>query len=131
MQLYRKTAIVQFELFSGATEGSLPLACERDFGVILTIEGVTYPAENFRSPINDEQWRLFYAGLRECNKQRDQTGYRSAASIRSLAHQLYTSLVDLSPALRDFMEMYAIRHVIPKPSEPPQLLASVERALSD
>jgi hypothetical protein len=103
MQLYRRTAIVQFDLFSGATEGSLPLACERNFGVILTIEGATYPAENFRSPINDEQWRLFYAGLRECNKQRDQTGYRSAASIRSLAHQLYTSLVDLSPALRDFL----------------------------
>jgi hypothetical protein len=103
MQLYRKTAIVQFELFSGATEGSLPLACERDFGVILTIEGVTYPAENFRSPINDEQWRLFYAGLRDCNMQRDQTGYRNAASIRSLAYQLYESLVDLSPALREFL----------------------------
>jgi|SRR5580704_6611637 hypothetical protein len=103
MHLYRKTAIVQFELFSGATEGSLPLACERDFGVILIIEGVTYPAQNFRSPINDEQWRLFYAGLRDCNKKRDQTGYRGAASIRSLAHQLYESLAALSPALRDFL----------------------------
>jgi tetratricopeptide (TPR) repeat protein len=103
MHLYRKTAIVQFELFSGATEGSLPLACERDFGVILIIEGVTYPAQNFRSPINDEQWRLFYAGLRDCNKKRDQTGYRGAASIRSLAHQLYESLAALSPALREFL----------------------------
>src|ERR1700758_3011698 len=103
MQLYRKTAIVQFELFSGATEGSLPLACERNFGVILSIEGGSYPAQNFRSPINDEQWRLFYAGLRDCNKNRnDETGYRSAASIRSLAHQLYENLVDLSPALREF-----------------------------
>ena len=59
MHLYRKTAIVQLELFSSATEGSLPLATERDFGVILTIEGVTYPAQNFRAPINDEQWRQF------------------------------------------------------------------------
>jgi tetratricopeptide (TPR) repeat protein len=103
MHLYRKTAIVQFELFSGATESSLPLACERDFGVILIIEGVTYPAQNFRSPINDEQWRLFSTELRECNKKRDQTGYRGAASIRSLAHQLYESLVALSPALREFL----------------------------
>src|ERR1700757_2273730 len=104
MQLYRKAAIGQFELFSGATESSLPLACERDFGVILTIEGVSYPAQNFRSPINDEEWRQFYAGLRDCNKNRDdQTGYRSAASIRSLAHRLYESLVDLSPALREFL----------------------------
>ena len=57
MHLYRKTALVQFELFSGATESSLPLATERDFGVILSVDGVTYPAQNFRSPINDEQWR--------------------------------------------------------------------------
>ena len=39
MHLYRKTALVQFELFSGATESSLPLATERDFGVILSVEG--------------------------------------------------------------------------------------------
>jgi CheY-like chemotaxis protein len=42
---------------------------------------------------------------------------------------LYTATA-MNPALRDFMEMYAIRHVIPKPSEPAQLLASVERALN-
>jgi hypothetical protein len=103
MHLYRRTAIVQFELFSGATEGSLPLATERDFGVILIIEGVTYPAQNFRSPINDEQWRQFDRRLRDCNVNHDATGYRGAASIRSLAHQLYSSLVGVSPALREFL----------------------------
>jgi tetratricopeptide (TPR) repeat protein len=102
MHLYRKTAIVQFELFSGATEGSLPLATERDFGVILIVEGVSYPAQNFRSPINDEQWRDFDRRLRDCNVNHDATGYRGAASIRSLAHQLYQSLVAVSPVLREF-----------------------------
>ena len=42
---------------------------------------------------------------------------------------LYTATA-MNPALRDFMEMYAIRHVIPKPSEPSELLASVERSLN-
>jgi len=41
---------------------------------------------------------------------------------------LYTATA-MNSALRDFMEMYGIRHVIPKPSEPAELLASVERAL--
>jgi CheY-like chemotaxis protein len=41
---------------------------------------------------------------------------------------LYTATA-MTPALRDFMEMYAIRDVIPKPSEPAELLAAVERAL--
>jgi hypothetical protein len=103
MHLNRKTAVVQFELFSGATEGSLPLASERDFGVILMVEGVTYPAQNFRSPINDEQWRQFDRHLRDCNVNHDATGYRGAASIRSLAHQLYDSLVAVSPVLREFL----------------------------
>jgi tetratricopeptide (TPR) repeat protein len=103
MHLYRKTAIVQFELFSGATEGSLPLATERDFGVILAIEGMTYPAQNFRSPINDEQWRQFDRKLRDCNVNHDARSYRDAASIRSLAHQLYQSLVIVSPVLREFL----------------------------
>ncbi len=103
MHLYRKTAIVQFELFSGATEGSLPLATERDFGVILMVDGVTYPAQTYRSPINDEQWRQFDRRLRDCNVNHDSKGYRDAAAIRSLAHQLYQSLVALSPALREFV----------------------------
>lgn len=103
MHLYRKTAVVQFELFSGATEGSLPLATERDFGVILSIEGITYPAQNFRSPINDEQWRQFDRKLRDCNIGRDASNYRNAAAIRSLGHQLYQSLVAVSPVIRDFL----------------------------
>src|SRR5579862_2092292 len=103
MHLYRKTAIVQFELFSGATEGSLPLATERDFGVILMVDGVTYPAQTYRSPINDEQWRQFDRRLRDCNVNHDSKGYRDAAAIRSLAHQLYQSLVALSPVLREFV----------------------------
>lgn len=103
MHLYRKTAIVQFELFSGATEGSLPLATERDFGVILTVEGVTYPAQSFRSPINDEQWRQFDRKLRDCNTGHSATNYRNATSIRSLVHQLYGSLVAVSPVMRDFL----------------------------
>jgi tetratricopeptide (TPR) repeat protein len=99
----RKTSIVQLELFSGATEGSLPLACEREFGVIMTVEGVTYPAQNFRSPINDEQWREFDRRLRDCNVTHDSSGYRGAAAIRSLAQQLYQSLVALNPVLREFL----------------------------
>jgi tetratricopeptide (TPR) repeat protein len=99
----RKTAVVQFELFSGATEGSLPLASERDFGVILMVEGVSYPAQNFRSPINDEQWRDFIRRLRDCNVNHDASGYRGAASIRSLAQQMYQSLVALNPVLREFL----------------------------
>ena len=75
MSFYRKTAIVQFELPSGAEEGSLPLTCEREFGVILTIEGRTYPAQSFQSPINDEQWRRFKQQLSDCNVNRNvQTG---------------------------------------------------------
>jgi CheY-like chemotaxis protein len=42
---------------------------------------------------------------------------------------LYTATA-MTPALRDFKEMYEIEHVIPKPSEPLELLAAVERALS-
>lgn len=41
---------------------------------------------------------------------------------------LYTA-TPMNSSLRDFMEIYGIREVIPKPSEPAQLLASVERAL--
>lgn len=95
--------MVQLELFSGADVGSLPLATERDFGVILVVDGVTYPAQNFRSPVNDEQWRQFDRKLRDCNTQRDKANYRMAAAIRSMAHDLYESVVDLSPVLREFL----------------------------
>jgi hypothetical protein len=104
MPLYRRTAIVQLELPSGAMESSLPLTCEREFGVILSIEGRTWPAQSFRSPINDEQWREFVRQLRDCNVNRDaKAGYRGATAIRALARTLYQSLAQLSPALREFL----------------------------
>ena len=104
MPVFRKTAIVQLELPSGAMESSLPLACEREFGVILSIAGRTYPAQSFQSPINDEQWREFMRQLRACNVNRDEkTGYRPATAIRAVARMLYQSLAQLSPALREFL----------------------------
>ena len=102
MHLYRKTAVVELVL-PGDEEGTLPLATERDFGVILKISDITYPAQNFRSPINDAQWRQFYDKLRECNTNRQDNMYRNATAIRSLAQHLYQSLVSVSPALRDFL----------------------------
>lgn len=42
---------------------------------------------------------------------------------------LYTATA-MNSALRDFMEIYGIRDSIPKPSEPAELIASVERALA-
>jgi len=105
MPVYRKTAVVQLELPSGATESSLPLACEREFGVLLAIDGRTYAAQTFRSPINDEQWRDFIRQLRDCNVNRDvKTGYRGATAIRALGRMLYQSLAQLSPALRSFLD---------------------------
>ena len=105
MTVYRKTAIVQLELPSGAMESSLPLTCEREFGVFLSIAGKTYPAQSFHSPINDEQWRDFIRQLRACNVNHDEkTGYRGATAIRALARTLYQSLAQLNPALRDFLE---------------------------
>jgi hypothetical protein len=104
MPVYRKTAIVQLELPSGAMESSLPLTCEREFGVILSIGGRTYPAQSFQSPINDEQWREFIRQLRACNVNRDEkTGYRPATAIRAVARMLYQSLAQLSPTLREFL----------------------------
>src|ERR1700733_1296512 len=105
MPVYRKTAVVQFELPSGAMETSLPLATEREYGVLLTIEGRTYPAQAFHSPINDEQWREFIRQLRDCNVNRDvKTGYRGATAIRALGRSLYQALSQMSPALRTFLD---------------------------
>jgi CheY-like chemotaxis protein len=42
---------------------------------------------------------------------------------------LYTA-THIDAALRDFMAAYAIRDVIPKPSEPMELLAAIESALT-
>jgi hypothetical protein len=104
MLLSRKTAIVQFELSSAATEGSLPLACERSFYVILIIEGKTYPAKTFNSPINDEQWRDFIRQLRDCNVHHDDSGDAGARAIKALTRKLYLALAALAPELREFLE---------------------------
>lgn len=111
MPVRRKTAVVRFDLPSGADEVSLPLAVEREFAVILTIEGRSFPAHSFHSPINDEQWREFIRQLRTANGTDPATGdrparngNRDAAAIRALARKLYQSLVQISPDLRDFLD---------------------------
>ncbi len=54
---------------------------------------------------------------------------RRDAGPSSTMVALYTATA-MNPALRDFMEIYGIRCVIPKPSEPADLIAAVERALA-
>ncbi len=105
---------MQLELPSSATAESLPLTSERNFGVLLTIDGASCPALHFRSPVNDEQWREFTRQLRECNVRRDRsTGYHGAEAIRSLGSTLYAALATLSPLLSAFlMERNARRLVI-------------------
>jgi len=102
MHLERRTAVVQFELFSGRPKAACRWPATRLWRH-LSIDGTTCPAQNFRSPINDEQWRDFIRKLRDCNVNHDPSGYRGAASIRSLGQQLYQGLVGLSPALREFL----------------------------
>jgi hypothetical protein len=105
MPIFRKTAIVQLELPSSATTESLPLTCERNFGVYLTIENQSCAARHFRSPINDEVWREFTRQLRDCNVKRDvQTGYHGAEFIRTLGRSLYENLAALSTRLREFLD---------------------------
>lgn len=53
---------------------------------------------------------------------------RADARTAATAVALYTA-TPMNPALRDFMEMYGIEHVVPKPSEPLELIAGVDRAL--
>ncbi len=53
---------------------------------------------------------------------------RADPRTRAVAVALYTA-TPMNAALADFMSMYAIRDVVPKPSEPPELIAAVERAL--
>jgi CheY-like chemotaxis protein len=53
---------------------------------------------------------------------------RKDRRTRSMAVALYTA-TPMNTALRDFMEMYEIRQLIPKPSEPLHFLAAIERAL--
>ena len=53
---------------------------------------------------------------------------RADPRCQSARVALYTATA-MNAATRDFMEMYGIRSAIPKPSEPTELLAAVERAL--
>lgn len=43
---------------------------------------------------------------------------------------LYTA-TPMNVALRDFMELYGIGSVVPKPSEPSELITAIERSLVD
>jgi hypothetical protein len=107
MPLSRKTAVVQFDLPSAQTAVSLPLATERTFNVILLIDGKTYPALNFYSPINDQQWREFKERLAACNSNHDDSGDLAARAIKALAAKLYASLLALAPTVpewRAFLE---------------------------
>jgi CheY-like chemotaxis protein len=54
---------------------------------------------------------------------------RADVRTRSTAVALYTATA-MNAALHDFMEMYQIEHVIPKPAEPQELLEAIERALN-
>jgi tetratricopeptide (TPR) repeat protein len=105
MSLYRKTAILQLELPSGATAERLPLTAERAYGVILTIDGQSYPAGYFYSPINDEQWRDFSQRLSDCNVRHaeDAAAYRNATFIRGIGMSLYKTLAALNPDLQSFL----------------------------
>lgn len=106
MSLYRKTAIVQIELPSGASAERLPLTTDRSYGVILTIDGQSYPAGYFNSPINDEQWRDFSSRLSDCNVRHstDALAYRNATFIRGIGQSLYKALAGLNPEMKTFLD---------------------------
>ena len=106
MSLYRKTAIVQIELPSSGSKESLPLTTDRAYGVILTIDGQSYPAGYFNPPINDDQWRDFSRRLSDCNVRRaaDATAYRNATFIRGIGLLLYKALAALNPQMQTFLE---------------------------
>ena len=53
---------------------------------------------------------------------------RAGPATRSLAVALYTAM-PLDSQLRDFMEIYGICGLVPKPSEPLAMIAAIERAL--
>jgi hypothetical protein len=127
MALYRKTAIVEIVLPSAAATASddqpltLPLSVQREFGVVLTIDGHVSSAGRFRSPINDEQWRQFVAQLRDCNVRHveDNDAYRNATYIRDLGLSLYKTLTALSPLLSEFLDdAGTARRLVLKTSRP-------------
>jgi CheY-like chemotaxis protein len=54
---------------------------------------------------------------------------RSDAAFRKLPIALYTA-TEMNAAMRDFLSLYAIEHVIPKPCEPALLVETVAAALT-
>ena len=118
MPIARKTAVVQL-ILPGDRTGlkdqaieSKPLTCEREYGVLLTIEGRVLPAGFFQSPRNDEQWRAFVRLLRDCNVDHTDGGYRGAVLIRSFGAELYQKLAELSPRLREFLGETSSRRLV-------------------
>lgn len=55
---------------------------------------------------------------------------RTRNETSAIAIALYTGS-SLYPALLDFMELYGIRQVIPKPADPQTILQAIESALCD
>ena len=55
---------------------------------------------------------------------------RTQKETSGLAIALYTGS-SAYPALRDFMELYGIRRLIPKPADPQTILQAIETALRD
>ena len=53
---------------------------------------------------------------------------RADARTEAVAVALYTA-TPMNAALRDFVQMYGITGVVPKPSEPLELIAAVEAAM--
>lgn len=54
---------------------------------------------------------------------------RGDAALRGLAIVLYTA-TGPSPVLRDFMQLFDVRHAIPKPCRPAEALAVIESAVA-
>jgi CheY-like chemotaxis protein len=54
---------------------------------------------------------------------------RADAAFGKLTIALYTATA-MNPAMQDFLNLYTIAHVIPKPCEPTLLLEKVEAALA-
>jgi CheY-like chemotaxis protein len=54
---------------------------------------------------------------------------RADAAFTKLPIALYTA-TEPNAAMRDFLNLYAVQHVVPKPCEPTVLLKTVEAALS-
>ncbi|MBV9234150.1 MAG: response regulator [Candidatus Eremiobacteraeota bacterium] len=55
---------------------------------------------------------------------------RGDPNMRRVRVALYTATT-ANPAIRDFMRIYGVRHIVPKPTEPQALLEKLEEALRD